>query len=81
MSASPSGYPDRVSGLSIPFEARIVAAADFLDALTHDRPYRPAWGIDDTLAEIARRAGSHFDPAVAGALLEIDWRALPALVG
>src|SRR5206468_3492527 len=69
-----SGYPDRVSGQSIPLEARIVAAADFLDALTHERPYRPAWGIDDTLAEIRRRAGSHFDPGVANALLEIDWR-------
>lgn len=75
-----SGYPDRVSGQAIPLEARIVAAADFLDALTHDRPYRPAWGIDDTLAEIKRRAGSHFDPTVANALLGIDWRASAVLV-
>jgi putative two-component system response regulator len=75
-----SGYPDRVSGQAIPLEARIVAAADFLDALTHDRPYRPAWGIDDTLAEIKRRAGSHFDPTVANALLGIDWRASTVLV-
>ncbi len=75
-----SGYPDRVSGQAIPLEARIVAAADFLDALTHDRPYRPAWGIDDTLAEIKRRAGSHFDPSIANALLGIDWRASSALV-
>jgi len=75
-----SGYPDRVSGQSIPLEARIVAAADFLDALTHDRPYRPAWGMDDTLAEIKRRAGSHFDPTVANALLGIDWRASAVLV-
>ena len=75
-----SGYPDRVSGQSIPLEARIVAAADFLDALTHERPYRPAWGIDDTLAEIRRRAGSHFDPTVANALLEIDWRGRAILV-
>jgi putative two-component system response regulator len=75
-----SGYPDRVSGQAIPLEARIVAAADFLDALTHDRPYRPAWGIDDTLAEIKRRAGSHFDPTIAKALLGIDWRASAVLV-
>ena len=75
-----SGYPDRVSGQAIPLEARIVAAADFLDALTHDRPYRPAWGIDDTLGEIKRRAGSHFDPTVANALLGIDWRASTVLV-
>ena len=70
-----SGYPDRVSGQSIPLEARIVAVADFLDALTHERPYRPAWGIDETLAEIRRRSGSHFDPTVVKALNEIDWRA------
>ena len=75
-----SGYPDRVSGQSIPLEARIVAAADFLDALTHERPYRPAWDIDDTLAEIRRRAGNHFDPTIANALLEIDWRGRAILV-
>ena len=75
-----SGYPDRVSGQSIPLEARIVAVADFLDALTHERPYRAAWGIDETLAEIKRRAGSHFDPTVARALIEIDWRSSSILV-
>ncbi|HET9777219.1 MAG TPA: HD domain-containing phosphohydrolase [Gemmatimonadaceae bacterium] len=75
-----SGYPDRVSGQSIPLEARIVAVADFLDALTHERPYRPARGIDETLAEIKRRAGSHFDPTIAKALLGIDWRGNAALV-
>jgi len=69
-----SGYPDRVSGQAIALEARVVAAADFLDALTHDRPYRPAWAIEDTLAEIQRRSGSHFDPTIAKALLGIDWR-------
>jgi putative two-component system response regulator len=75
-----SGYPDRVSGQSIPLEARIVAVADFLDALTHERPYRPAWGIDETLAEIRRRSGSHFDPTIVKALNEIDWRAKSAQV-
>ena len=75
-----SGYPDRVSGQSIPLEARIVAVADFLDALTHERPYRPARGIDETLAEIKRRAGTHFDPNIAKALLSIDWRGNAVLV-
>jgi putative two-component system response regulator len=75
-----SGYPDRVSGQSIPLEARIVAVADFLDALTHERPYRPAWGIDETLVEIKRRSGSHFDPTIARALAEIDWRSSSVLV-
>lgn len=75
-----SGYPDRVSGQSIPLEARIVAVADFLDALTHERPYRPAWGIDETLAEIRRRSGTHFDPTIVKALTEIDWRSNSVLV-
>jgi putative two-component system response regulator len=75
-----SGYPDRVSGQSIPLEARIVAVADFLDALTHERPYRAAWGIDETLAEIRRRSGTHFDPAIVKALNEIDWRTNSVLV-
>src|SRR3954470_7133583 len=75
-----SGYPHRTSGQRIPLEARIVAVADFLDALTHDRPYRLAWSIDETLAEIKRRSGSHFDPAVADALIVIDWRKHSSLV-
>jgi len=75
-----SGYPDRVSGQSIPLEARIVAVADFLDALTHERPYRPAWGIEETLVEIRRRSGSHFDPTIIRALGEIDWQGATVLV-
>lgn len=75
-----SGYPDRVSGQSIPLEARIVAVADFLDALTHERPYRPARGIEETLAEIKRRAGGHFDPTIVKALGEIDWQGAAILV-
>ncbi|MGH7650909.1 MAG: HD domain-containing phosphohydrolase [Gemmatimonadaceae bacterium] len=75
-----SGYPHRTSGQRIPLEARIVAVADFLDALTHDRPYRLAWTIEETLAEIKRGSGSHFDPLVAEALSAIDWHKHAALV-
>ncbi len=75
-----SGYPDKTSREAIPLEARIVAVADFLDALTHDRPYRPAWSLDDTLSEIAARAGIHFDPQIAGALAGIDWTSNALLV-
>jgi putative two-component system response regulator len=70
-----SGYPDQSSRESIPLEARIVAVADFLDALTHDRPYRPAWSLADTLEEIAARGGIHFDPRITAALAKIDWSA------
>ena len=74
-----SGYPDKTSREAIPLEARIVAIADFLDALTHDRPYRPAWSLADTLEEIAARAGIHFDPKIATALAGIDWSESPIL--
>jgi putative two-component system response regulator len=75
-----SGYPDKSSREQIPLEARIVAVADFLDALTHDRPYRPAWSLEDTLSEIAARAGIHFDPQIATALAGIDWASNALLV-
>lgn len=65
------GYPDENAGERIPIEARIVAVADFLDALTHKRPYRPAWSVEKTVAAIVEARGCHFDPAVVDALLAI----------
>lgn len=66
------GYPDGYAGERIPIEARIVAVADFFDALTHRRPYRPAWSIEKTVAKIVAQRGYHFDPAVVDALLGIQ---------
>lgn len=66
-----TGYPRGLKGEEIPIEARVVAVADVYDALGHDRPYRPAWPRTDTLAEIESGAGTHFDPAVVSAFLEI----------
>lgn len=65
-----SGYPAGLRGVAIPREARIVAVADFYDALTHDRPYRPAFSLEYTLGQLQAGRGSHFDPAVVDALLE-----------
>jgi response regulator RpfG family c-di-GMP phosphodiesterase len=59
-----SGYPDNLAGENIPLGARIFAVADVLDAITSDRPYRPAAGWDDAVAEIVARAGSQFDPQI-----------------
>jgi putative two-component system response regulator len=64
-----AGYPHGLRGDAIPPEARIVAVADFFDALTHDRPYRRAVPVPDTLRMIAQESGRHFDPAVAEALI------------
>jgi response regulator RpfG family c-di-GMP phosphodiesterase len=59
-----NGYPDNLAGEEIPLGARIFSVADALDAMTSDRPYRPAAGWDDAVTEIVERAGSQFDPKV-----------------
>ncbi|MCM2291520.1 response regulator [Allorhizobium sp. BGMRC 0089] len=57
------GYPNRLAGDTIPLSGRIVAIADSFDALTTERPYKPAWPFDRAAEHIASRAGSQFDPA------------------
>lgn len=57
-----SGYPARLSGTAIPLAARITALADVFDALTHKRPYKPAWTVDEALEEIGRLKGRQFEP-------------------
>ncbi len=64
------GYPNRLAGEDIPFEARIVGLADFIDALMHNRPYRAAWPLEAVLSEVRHESGKHFDPVIVGALLE-----------
>ncbi len=65
------GYPHGLAGKRIPETARIVAVADVLDALTHARPYKEAWSVQETLAEIAQSGGRHFDPQVVAACLRV----------
>ena len=63
------GYPLRVTGETIPLEARIVAVADAYEAMTTDRVYRPSIGHTAARAELRRGAGTQFDArAVAGFL-------------
>ncbi len=57
-----TGYPDGLAGDTIPLEARLFAVADVWDAVTHDRPYRPAWPEDDAIQHIRDGSGNHFDP-------------------
>ena len=66
-----NGYCARLSGDSIPIEGRIVAVADVFDALTHDRPYKQAWPVDEARAEIMRCSGTQFDPQVVAAFLKV----------
>ena len=56
------GYPDKLKGRRIPVHARIVAIADVFDALTHGRPFAPAWSIDRAVEEVRARRGVQFDP-------------------
>ena len=58
------GYPVGLKGEEIDIAGRIVAVVDVFDALTHDRPYKTAWPIEDALAEIKRLSGEYFDPHV-----------------
>jgi putative two-component system response regulator len=66
-----SGYPQGLKGEEIPIEARILAVADVFDALTHERPYKPAWAARDAVEEITRQSGMHFDPRVVEAFLNL----------
>jgi putative two-component system response regulator len=66
-----SGLNQSVIGEDIPLGARILAVADTFDAMTSDRPYRDAMSSADVMSEIARCAGTQFDPNVVGAFLQI----------
>ena len=66
------GYPAGLQGTDIPVSGRIVTLADTFDALTHHRPYKPAWPIDKAIAEIQRLSGTRFDPAIVDAFNQLD---------
>ncbi len=63
------GYPDRKQGDELPIYVWIVSAADALDAMTSDRPYRKGMSFEAAMTEVAKGAGTHFHPAVAEAML------------
>jgi putative two-component system response regulator len=65
-----SGYPNGLEGEEIPIEARIVALADCVDALSHNRPYRSAQTHKAVIEEVRRSSGTHFDPRVVDAMLD-----------
>jgi hypothetical protein len=71
-----NGYPHGRKAEQIPLAARIVALADVFDALTHERPYKHAWPVEDAVAEIERLRGLQLDPAVVDAFEQLDPHAL-----
>ena len=58
-------------GDTIPIAARIVAVADIYDALSSKRAYKKAWTQDEVLVELVNIAGSHLDPKIVDAFLEL----------
>jgi PAS domain S-box-containing protein len=66
-----SGYPDGLKGEQIPLYARIFAVVDVYDALTNNRPYRPAWTTEQAIQYIREESGKHFDPAIVEAFLNM----------
>lgn len=69
-----TGYPRGLKGEQIPLAARIFAVVDIYDAMTSDRPYRPALSREDVLEHIKGLAGTHLDPAVVEKFLEMKGR-------
>ena len=65
------GYTPDLKQDSIPLAGRIVAVADVFDALTQQRPYKPAWPLAEAFAEVERQRGRQFDPKVAEAFLRV----------
>ena len=66
-----SGYPMGLRGDDILMEARILAVADVVEAMSSHRPYRPAHGIDRALEEISQKKGTLYDPEVVEACIAL----------
>ena len=64
------GYPTGRAGDAIPLEARVLAVADAYDAMTSSRPYRRPVTAERALEEVARCAGTQFDPAIAAVFVD-----------
>jgi response regulator RpfG family c-di-GMP phosphodiesterase len=65
-----SGYPIGLIGETIPIPGRIVAIADVFDALTHERPYKKAWSIEEACAFLVEEKGRHFDPKLVDLFMQ-----------
>jgi putative two-component system response regulator len=69
-----SGYPAGLKGDAIAIQGRVVAVADALDALTHERPYKPAYPFDESMRRVIADSGSAFDARVVAALQAAAFR-------
>ena len=77
-----TGYPSGLVGDRIPLASRIIMFADTLDAITTDRPYRKALGIEEARAEFVRFRGKQFDPQICDRVVSSDvWAELYVCFG
>lgn len=67
-----SGYPQGLAGEAIPLSARLMAIADVYDALITKRIYKEAIPHDEAVSIIAKGGGTHFDPDVVRAFIEVS---------
>ena len=65
------GYPDGLSGRTIPYLARLFALVDVYDALVSERPYKRAWTHAEAVAELAAQSGRQFDPELTTTMLTL----------
>jgi putative nucleotidyltransferase with HDIG domain len=67
-----TGYPDGIAGTDIPIGARILMVVDCFDALTSDRPYRPAMSVHEAFEILRARRGRMYDAAIVDRFIEIQ---------
>jgi HD-GYP domain-containing protein (c-di-GMP phosphodiesterase class II) len=67
-----TGYPRGLKGDEIPLAARIFAVADVWDAITSDRPYRPAWPREKALDYMRSESGKYFDPHILETFFSLE---------
>ncbi len=66
-----SGYPYGLAREAIPLVGRIVAIADVFDALMSERPYKPAFSVDESMDYMTKQAGQHFDPELLQSFIQV----------
>lgn len=73
------GYPNGLSAEDIPFGSRIICVADSFDAMTSDRPYRPALSLETALGELRKHSGTQFDPTIVEAFERAILKPMPGI--
>jgi putative two-component system response regulator len=66
-----TGYTPGLDGEAIPLPARITTVADVFDALMHERPYKRAWTLEESVDQVLHLSGTKFDPSVVDAFTKV----------